>query len=140
MNIMIRKAFILSCLLLCGMASSAQQTLNIHTTTQGIISFAFANKPEVTFPATDVLKVTSDAMTVEFPYSDIQKITFDDGETGVATITVRDHANQVRVYDLSGKLVLERAAKKGVVTVNLSTLPSGVYVVKDGKRTYKVRK
>ena len=41
------------------LAAEAQQTLNIHTTTIGVVSFAFASKPKVTFSESEVLKVTS---------------------------------------------------------------------------------
>jgi hypothetical protein len=114
--------------------------LNIHTTSQGIVSFAFASKPVITFPTTDVLTVTSESMTVEFPYADVEKITLDDDPTGVEVLTVREQTDAVLIYDLSGKLVRQSKAKAGAATVNLSDLRPGIYVVKDGKRTYKVRK
>lgn len=137
---MVRHFITLCCLLTCGLAAMAQQTLNIHTTTRGVVSFAFASKPEVTFPSTTMLTVTSETMTVEFPCEEIEKITFSDVADGVESLVVRDGADRVLIYDLSGKLVHQAQAKQGRVTVDLSTLRSGVYVVKDGKRTYKVHK
>ena len=120
----------------------AQQTLNIHTTTQGIVSFAFAEKPDLTFPAKEVLTVTTESMTVEFPFAEVEKITFEDAnEDGVETLTVRDGGGAVLIFDLSGKLVRQSTTGKyGSATVNLSTLQPGVYVIRDGKRTYKVTK
>ena len=127
----------------CAMQSviKAQQTLNIHTTTNGMVCFTFAEKPQVTFPSTEVMQIASTTVTVEFPYSEVEKITFNDEDpTAVQTLTVRDNTNEVRIYDLNGRLVRRNRSRDGAVSVDLSTLPVGVYIVKDGKRTYKVKK
>ena len=125
---------------LCSLTAGAQQTLNIFTKTQGVVSFAFADKPEITFPSADSLTVASSTLTVEFPYAEIEKITFTDGVDAVQSLVVRDHTDRVLIYDLSGKLVSQSKASRGSARVDLSPLRPGVYVVKDGKRTYKVRK
>ena len=125
---------------LCTLTAGAQQTLNIFTKTQGVVSFAFADKPEITFPCADSLSVTSATLTVEFPYAEIEKITFTDGVDAVESFVVRDGVDRVLIYDLSGKLVSQSKASRGRARVDLSPLRPGVYVVKDGKRTYKVRK
>ena len=137
---MVRKIFLTICLLCCGLAGRAQQTLNIYTTTQGVVSFVFADKPEMTFPTADMLTVTSEKMTVEFPYSEVEKITFEDAPDAVASLSVHDGAGPVLIYDLSGKLLREVKTSQGSANIDLSTLRPGVYVVKDGKRSYKVTK
>lgn len=138
---MVRRILSLACALLCTpLLAMAQQTLNIHTTTQGTVSFAFATKPVVTFVAPETLKVVSATMTVEFPYADIEKLTFSDTATGVESLSVSEATGVVSVYDLSGKLVLQDANADGTARLNLSSLRPGVYVVKDGRRSYKVRK
>ena len=138
---MVRRLLSLACALLCApLLAMAQQTLNIHTTTQGTVSFAFATKPVVTFVAPETLKVVSATMTVEFPYADIEKLTFSDTATGVESLSVSEATGVVSVYDLSGKLVLQDANADGTARLNLSSLRPGVYVVKDGRRSYKVRK
>ena len=138
---MVRQLFLTICLLCCGLAVRAQQTLNIYTTTQGVVSFVFADKPEMTFPTADMLTVTSEKMTVEFPYSELEKITFEDAPDAVASLTVQDGAGPILIYDLSGKLLREVKTSSGSssATINLSTLRPGVYVVKDGKRSMKLK-
>lgn len=128
------------CCLLSGLSLHAQQTLNIHTTTNGIVRFAFSDKPSVTFGSPEVLKVTSEALTVEFPFSEIERITLEDVPTEVQALTVCDGTGPVAIYDLSGKLLRTIPAERGTATVNLSALRPGIYVVKDGKREYKVVK
>lgn len=137
---MVRRLLSITCLLCCVLAAAAQQTLNIHTTTKGVVSFAFTSKPKVTFSESEVLKVTSETMTVEFPYAEVVKLDFSDQTTGVESLTVQEHTNGIFIYDLTGKLLRHTPAKEGATTVNLSDLPPGIYVVKDGLRSYKVRK
>ena len=137
---MVRRLLSITCLLCCVLAAAAQQTLNIHTTTKGVVSFAFTSKPKVTFSESEVLKVTRETMTVEFPYAEVVKLDFSDQTTGVESLTVQEHTDGIFIYDLTGKLLRHTHAKEGATTVNLSDLPPGIYVVKDGLRSYKVRK
>lgn len=138
---MVNKLIVIACLLAGSLSAAAQQTLNIFTTTKGVVSFSFSDQPQITFPSPDVLTVTSKDMTVEFPYDEVEKINFNDADANaIASLTVRDDISQVLIYDLTGKLVRKAAATNGSASVNLSTLRPGVYVVKDGRRSYKVKK
>ena len=138
---MVKRILSTICLLGCCYFAAAQQTLNLHTTTSGIVSFAFTEEPKVTFPSPEVIKVATKAVTVEFPFAEVEKVTFSDDAVSVESITIREKdCLTVAIYDLSGKLVRKYAALGGAATVDLSALPKGTYVVKDGKRTYKVLK
>jgi hypothetical protein len=128
-------------ILLClGLSARAQQQLNIYTTTSGVVVFTFAQDPKVTFPTGETLAVTSDSLTVEFPFSEIEKITMEDGVTRVEQLDVKDGEGDVTIYDLQGRQVLRLAARSEGTRVDLSVLPAGTYVVKDGHRSYKVMK
>jgi len=128
-------------ILLClGLSARAQQQLNIYTTTSGVVVFTFAQEPKVTFPTGETLTVTSDSLTVEFPFSEIEKITMEDGVTRVEQLLVKDGEGDVAIYDLQGRQVLRLAARREGTRVDLSVLPAGTYVVKDGRRSYKVMK
>ena len=120
--------------------ANAQSTLNIHTTTNGTVCFTFEEKPQMSFKTSEVLTISSTSVTVEFPYAEVEKITFnDDDPTAVPMLTVRDNTDEVRIYDLNGRLVHRSRSCQGAVTVDLNALSTGVYIVKDGKRTYKVK-
>ena len=135
---MVKRTFLfLSCLLACLLVQ-AQQTLNIHTTTQGTVSFAFAEKPVVTFATPEVMTVSSELLTVEFPFNEVESITFEDTTDDVPSIVERDGIAILSIYDLNGRLIQQAAATNGAASLNPSTLKTGVYVIKDGKRTYKV--
>ena len=128
------------CCVCCVLPAAAQQTLNLHTTSQGLIRFAFTQNPRITFPETEVMRVTGDSLTVEFPFSEVEKITLDDVPTSVPTLTVTEQRSSLQIYDLGGRLVKRVPAQDGSATLPLSTLPKGTYVIQDGKRSYKVRK
>ena len=134
------KIAIFCCFALLGLSASAQQTLNIHTTSNGLVRFAFTSNPQITFPEAEVMCVTSDTLTVEFPFKEVEKITLDDVPVGVNSLTVADQTSELLIYDLTGRLLKQVPSKNGSATLPLSTLPVGTYVVKDGKRSYKVRK
>jgi hypothetical protein len=137
---MVKRIIFVGCLLSCCLLAAAQESLNLYTTTKGIISFTFEQEPRVTFPTAETLLVTAGDVTVEFPFSEVEKITFEEGLTSVESITVREGDTQVSIYDLSGRMVRQYVAKEGSATVSLSSLPAGTYIIKDGKRAYKVMK
>lgn len=137
---MVRRIFLILCCLGGCLSASAQQTLNLYTTTKGIISFTFAEQPKMSFPSSEVLAVTAQSVTLEFPYAEVQKMTFEDAANSVEKLTVSDGGTEIMVYDLTGKLVIRCDAKQGSASIDFSVLRPGVYVVKDGKRTYKVSK
>ena len=64
----------------------------------------------------------------------------EDGVTRVEQLIVRDGTGDVTIYDLQGRQVLRLAARREGTRVDLSVLPAGTYVVKDGRRSYKVMK
>ena len=135
------KSLITGLLLFSGSTLAiAQQTLNIHTTTQGVVSFAFAEQPTMTFATKDVLTITTESMSIDFPFAEVEKVTFVDATDGVEVLTVCDGGGQLLIYDLSGKLVRQGTTTDHGAAINLSTLRSGVYIVHDGKRTYKITK
>ncbi|MBQ8937766.1 MAG: T9SS type A sorting domain-containing protein [Bacteroidaceae bacterium] len=135
---MVKRSILLICCLLACALVQAQQTLNIHTTTQGTVSIAFAQKPVITLSSPTVLKVASEQLTVEFPFAEVERITFEDAPDAVPALVERDGAATLHIYDLSGRLVQQVPAREGAASLDLSKLRPGVYVVKDGKRTYKV--
>lgn len=136
---MVRHILFTLALAAASLTAGAQQSLNLYTTSQGIVGFTFAEEPKVTFPQTDVIKVECERITVEFPFSEVEKITFEDGVTAVESIRISEQDAQVAIYDISGRLV-RRYERKGQTTVDLSSLPVGTYVVSDGHRSYKVMK
>ena len=71
-----------------------------------------------------------------FALSDLSKMYFSTTTTGIAEVAVDDNLNDngcVNVYDLNGRKVLSEGDSE-----SLSSLPKGIYIVKSGRKTYKV--
>lgn len=105
--------------------------------------FALAEKPSVTFDDTNMHIATSSAK-VSYDRSDIVKLHFEDVTTAIAAVeadavavysgdTVTLAGAVIEVYDLSGAL---RAS--GRDTLSLSSLATGVYVVRAGGSSFKL--
>ena len=95
----------------------------------------FADMPELTYADGNVnIQSNSPSTTFSWPIENVQKLTFENLETGIRDIKttgldlLSDHFD---AYDLSGKIV-----RKGIKSI--SELPKGAYIIKDGKVTFKV--
>lgn len=135
------RVLLFMCLALSAMTASAQETLNIHTKYNGIVSIPFAEKPEMSFGVANVLKIVSSDRTVEFPFSDIEKLSFEN--TAVDNIHLIKHQGALSglsIYELSGKLIRRINSSDGVAEFDIQALPPGIYIVKDGDRSYKLIK
>lgn len=95
----------------------------------------FADMPELTYADGNVnIQSNSPSTTFSWPIENVQKLTFENLETGIRDIKttgldlLSDHFD---AYDLSGKIV-----RKGIKSI--SELPKGAFIIKDGKVTFKV--
>lgn len=95
----------------------------------------FADMPELTYADGNVnIQSNSPSTTFSWPIENVQKLTFENLETGIRDIKttgldlLSDHFD---AYDLSGKIV-----RKGIKSI--SELPKGAFIIKDGKVTLKV--
>lgn len=124
-----------------GVASAfAQNTLNIHQKSGGVVSYAFSEKPVVTYTA-DGIHLSTSKVEVDYPLSNLEKFTFGDGDANpVESIKAEGIAGDVQIYSLGGTLVKTIKSCEGTTTFFTGDLPSGVYVIKNGKTTYKIIK
>ncbi len=125
-------------LLLCTMVAMAQSTLNVHTKSGSVVSYNFSEEPTVTYTA-DGLHLQTKTVDVDYPLDDLDKFTFSKDEaTGIAT--TKGTSDDVRIYTLNGVLVHTAKAENGKSSFSMSSLPAGIYVVKNGNITYKITK
>lgn len=98
-------------------------------------------KNTATFALTDVIRFTYkkvDPTGIDEPVAEPAELSFDDGILVISNIKT---GTVVSVYTLDGKPVQQmKPARTGTYRLNLSQLPSGVYVVKAGTITYKIAK
>ena len=140
-------------------ADDKQNTLIVLTKDNVLHHFVLADKPTVTFEGTQ-LKVTCEKVSASasFNLADVIRFTYDGkSATGIdemtvdpAEISMQDgtlvisqmKANStVNVYSTDGKLVRQlKPHRSGTYRLNLSELPSGLYIVKADNTTYKITK
>ena len=140
-----------------GMLADNQNTLIVKTKDGAQTTFVLQDKPRVTFEGTD-LKVVSDKETVAFALADVLRFEYVKKDAlgidedvvdptgvsyqgGVLVISQLRQGASVGVYTLDGKLLRQlTASHSGTYRLNLSELPTGLYLVKADNVTYKITK
>ncbi|MDO4160400.1 MAG: hypothetical protein Q4D41_08090 [Prevotellaceae bacterium] len=121
--------------------------LKVSFTDGSSATYALSEKPKVSFSGQDMTITSSDAST-SYPRSEIVKITFEEITTSITDVNDANNitysfnndifeaeGTEISVYSTSGSLVT-----KGSDMVSLRSLQSGVYVVRAGKQSIKIRK
>ena len=140
-------------------AADKQNTLIVLTKNNVMHQFVLADKPKVTFEGNQ-LKVTCEkaSASASFNLSDIIRFTYEGKdaagideltvdpaeismEGGTLVISQMKANSTVNVYSMDGKLVRQlKPHRSGTYRLNLSELPSGLYIVKADNTTYKITK
>ena len=122
------------------------------------LGFLFVDEPKITCDA-DILVLKTSSATVEFPIAELKRLYFSDdivtgvgaANAGITSEIIRATRNgaelsgfaagtPVTVYNLSGKSLRQlNVEQDGTLTVNLSTLPQGTYIIKAKKSTLKIQ-
>lgn len=133
------------------------ETLIIQMKNGSENTFFLKDKPKVTFEGVN-LKVSATTGDVSYALADVLRFTYAkksptgiseqvEDRTGVAfegdvLVISQLKANAVAsIYTLDGKLIRQlRPQRTGTYRINLSELPSGLYLVKADNVTYKITK
>ena len=131
-------------------------TLVVLTRDNAQHMFVLADKPEVTFEGTDLV-VTCVNSTTTFALPDVIRFTYLNTTDAVEEISQNEtqvnfrdgiivvnglKANaMVAVYSVDGRMVRQlKAHEDGNFSLDLNELPTGVYIVKADRVTYKIAK
>ena len=137
-----KKLFFSLLTLFAATASWADSALFVHQKSGGVIEYAFSEKPVVTY-SEGYLIISVPEASVSYPLSNLQKFTFGDVDEQVTRIVapVNTAPQPTYIYSLDGKLMRTlQPSEDGTTSASLEGLPSGTYVVKNGKTSYKVLK
>lgn len=115
---------------------NAQNTLNIHQKSGGKVSYAFSEKPIVSYTDAGIHLVTS-TVEIDYPFSNLLKFTFEDSVTPIGTLCTEGTKSEVNIYTVGGVLVKTTPADG---TFSTNDLPAGIYIIKNGTTTYKITK
>lgn len=114
-------------------------------------SITLSKVQKITFSASEVIVATTEG-NVTFPLSQMEKMTFTADPTAIEKLPessdnlrfengrLQTGNGILRVYNAGGALIhiANVTEKKG--SVDLSTLPAGLYIVSQGKETIKIKK
>ena len=134
--------FFLSLFCLQGRSGSVQ--LIVHSKSGATVSYALSEKPVVTYRG-DVLVLTTETATVEYPLSDLLKFTFGETEDAVESVKMRQSKGDgtIRIYNVSGTLVRTiqpSESDRSDAKFSTQDLPKGIYIIKQGGQTHKIIK
>lgn len=126
-------------------ALAGELSLKVTLNDGNIRTFTLAEKPVVTFGATD-MKITAPGAEVTYPRADVRDITFvDNGSLSVADRLTENYyydgtefrcdGSDITVHDMNGRLVMT-----GRDRVSTASLPKGIYVIKANNTTIKIIK
>ena len=138
-------------------AADKKNALIVLTKDKALHQFLLSDKPTVTFEGNNLkVKVSKNTATfaltdvIRFNYKKVDPTGIDEPvteptelgvEDGVLVISNIKAGTIVSVFTLDGKPIQQmKPARTGTYRLNLSQLPSGVYVVKAGTITYKIAK
>lgn len=128
--------------LFAATAAWADTSLFVHAKTGDVLEIAFSEKPVVTYSEGYVVISASEA-TVSYPLSNLDKFTFGETSENITRITAPvDMAPQPTfIYSIDGKLMRTyKPNEDGTTSTSLEGLPTGTYVIKNGKVSYKMLK
>lgn len=127
-------------LLLGVTAASAQNTLNIHQKDGAVVRYAFSEKPVVTYTDEGIHLVTT-KVELDYPMANLDKFTFeDDPSRPTGLLQTEGTTDDIRIYTTAGVLVRTIPQSEGAAAFSTADLPAGVYIIKNGKTSYKITK
>lgn len=134
----------------------AAEALNMTMKDGEVHSFLLSDKPTITFSGSLLIVTTSDNVKVEYDLYNVKEYSFGSPSSGINDIGIDSetkydgekivfsgvsNANNVKVVSIDGTIHNpETTTANGTVMVNLSSLPSGTYIVKANNTTMKIFK
>lgn len=142
--------------LVYSICADAQSALVVHQKTGEKVYYAMSEKPYFVYSDKGVT-IKTEKISVEYSFSKIAKLTFDDMANGIddvsvseANVNVSDESiiitglsakENVSVYSVNGSLVnAVDADANGTAILDASVLPSGMLVVKSKNVSFKYLK
>jgi len=114
-------------------------------------SITLSTVQKITFSASEVIVATTEG-NVTFPLSQMEKMTFTADPTAIEKLPEASDnlhfenghlltgSGLIRVYNAGGALIRLANVTEKNGSVDISTLPSGLYIISQGKETIKIKK
>jgi len=149
------KRIIMSLALTVASATLAlADSYNYLTVSAGNIekSFALRQLKRITFVGEDMVVTNTDGSESSFALDELNRLYFSDSATAISRTgasrplayengqLVANGSGTIQIYNASGALVRNLYTTSPRTSVNLSSLPHGIYIVKQGNKTLKIAK
>ena len=138
-NINIMKQLLLALFLCCSLFCFAQNTLNVHQKDGAVVKYGFSEKPTVTYTEKGIHLATT-KVEVDYPFANLENFTFSEEATAIDVLTTEMTNDDVRIYNTNGVLLKTVKQSDGAASFSTSELSKGIYIIKNGKTTYKITK
>lgn len=129
-------------------------TMTVHTKDGNTIDFQLNKHPETSFVDGN-LKIVADDFVILYPIENMWKYTFSTLEAGISNPNIDnlkinrvgdkiyvsgiDRENTLNIISLDGRTILStNCHEEEHCTIDCSTLPSGIFILKIGKTTFKI--
>lgn len=139
-----------------GINASKSQTLVIWQKDGSKVYYSLDEQPKTTFTSEDLV-ITTNSATISYPLTKIQRYTYEGGSLGINDIkahgiSISHHGEDIividlpvgksiSIYSIDGKQLLSKQSDgSNRQTLSLSTLPTGVYIIKAETINYKFMK
>lgn len=150
-------SLLLSCFCLSVSADEPKTQLVVWAKDGTKVAYALAEKPKVTFTATDLV-VASNGLEVNYTLAEMARFTYEsDAPTAITNLNngktsmsldgesllfpALTEGSTVAIYDMGGKTILSKSiTATGEYSFPLSSLNAGVYMVSVNGLTYKIVK
>lgn len=120
-------------LLAAPVSADGIEYLVVENTDASTTEIALTSFNQIKFSDTQMLMIGNGTTAASFPLKNLQKMYFGPtGSTGIDTAEW-DATGEVEIYSTSG-ILLQRGA------MDFTSLPSGIYIVRQGNRVMKVNK
>lgn len=134
-----KKIFFFSIFAFVFFATPANSILIILQKTGGKVSYSFEEEPKITM-AGDSFVLTTNKTAVIYPILDVENFTFEESSDPIEALEQENVSETTWIYNLEGKLVKTLSQADGVNTCSFTDLPSGTYIVKNDRVSYKIIK
>lgn len=141
-----------------SLRAASEQLLVLSLTNGSVTKFALTDDPVITYKGNDVI-VTCGENVLQTSMADVKSVGFEKGENtgieapkavsepqttfsfGQAGFEGLQSGERVMVYSIDGKVIRTiKADADGRAQVDMSSLQTGVYILRTAKKSFKIKK
>lgn len=88
----------------------------------------------------NTLKVSTKTVSIEFPLTELNKLSFEDELTDIKLQHIKRESSDILIFNEKGVLIKRIHNDSGISENKISEFPKGIFIIKKGNTTFKVLK